>query len=462
MKFYLIMICIAGIASPVYAAQFDPKPVIKWQSTIQYIQEDNKDLGESEYRPTKSLAEQLQLSLKLPVDNKRYLYFKSRAYNFDSNHDYISGSGLDSIGTSTDRKFLEMRELYYHQKLEDYYVRLGRQKFREDRSLWWNDELDSVRVGFKNNNSAGFVALADNLYSYRTDKQEDGQDKNRLRILGEYIYSYADNHTIEPRFLFEHDHSGSVPFNDIIDADAADREDSNAAYMGLRTKGVIQEKWRYRSDIIGLLGREKKQDFTRISGSNSYRAGTLSHDDVRAWALDTSIDYDPDMPGGRIFKAGYAFGSGDRDGGSDTEFRQSGLEGNSSRNDNERPVQRNYGEVFRPELSNMHIATLGVTQDVNDDLQLGADYFYYRQAEKGNDVRRSGILANVNNHNAFLGQELDISATYDAGKALSLDNNIADKVQLRTIGGVFMPGKAYDDGNENPAFRLYSEIKIQF
>lgn len=436
-----------------------PRSSYKFQSIFQYTQDDNKDLGTSTSKPAVTFSEQFVLSFKKPLDNKKHFYTKLRAYNSKYNTDGSDDISLND-DPNKDEKFLELRELYFHQRMSDYALRIGRQRLREERSLWWNSDNDLIRLFYKKDGDSGFIAAGEDLASYRTDRHEDGDDESRFRVLGEYRYQYASDHFLEPRFIAEYDHSDARETNDIVSARAVDEEDINGLYFGVRAKGKLYQKWHYRSDIIALVGSQDSQNYSKIANTDEYRAGAKSEQNLRAWAMDTDVKYT--IHDDIFIKAGYAFASGDKDGGTDTEFRQSGLESGSSRSDLERQTQRNYGEVFRPELSNMHILTAGVSYNPTQRLTVGTNYFYYRQVELADDVRSSGITANPNNKDKTLGHEVDVGATYYLQDSDKDEDTFLDKASVRMVGGMFIPGAAYDEGNDNPSYRLFTELRLEF
>ncbi len=427
---------------------------------LQYIHEDNRDLGSSDALPSDSLAEQLQIGVRNNLDKYRYWVGRARYFNINShNLDRTDEGDPSNPIVKGDDQFLELRELYYAQKniWPGTELKIGRQRLREPRALWWNADSDLIRLSYKDKKNAGFIAAGEDLGSYRTGTEEFARDKNRFRVLGEYSYEYRPQHKIEPRFVFEHDHSDGHETGALISYDDIDREDLTGAYFGLRGTGIFDDldgyKIAYRGDVIGLAGRQDVEE--EQSSGGAYLINSQERNSVRAWVLDGGIAVMP-WQEGFVLRVGYAMGSGDKPGGHDTQFRQTGLEGGSSRMELERQAQRNYGEVFRPELSNIQIANVAAAYPVSSALELGLSYFHYTQIEKDNDVRRSGLRADPNGLDASLGQEIDVSAVTNLDKVLPVSG-----VTWRNVGGMFMPGDAYDD-NDDAALRLFSEVRIRF
>ena len=88
------------------------------------------------------------------------------------------------------------------------------------------------------------------------------------------------------------------------------------------------------------------------------------------------------------------------------------------------------------------------------------DYYRYAQAEKEDDVRRSGLRADPDGLSADLGQAIDVEITADLDRFIPIQG--LRGVQWRTVGGAFDPGEAFAAGNDNAAYRLFSELRVRF
>lgn len=444
--FYIVIMFV----SPALAA-----PKMDGQVILQYIHEDNRDLGSGDAEPSSSFSEQLYIGLRNTIDRYRSWRMSGRAFNINSHNAFNTDDGEPSNPiVDPNGAFLELREAYYRDKafMPGIDLQIGRQRLREPRALWWGDNLDLVKLSFKTDKGSGFLGAGEDLGSYRTEQRELARDEKRFRILGEYRHNYSQSQWLEPRFVFEHDHSGEYSAGDVVSYDELDRDDLTGLYAGLRGTGVFEDRYNlhklfYRGDVIGLTARNSEQEVSSSNGS--YQIDSIHKENIAGLAIDGGVSVQP-WQDGIVFKAGYAMGSED--------FRQTGLEGGTSRNDLERHAQRNYGEVFRPELSNMHIATVGFVYPIDNVWVLGADYYHYMQLEKENDVRRSGLRADPNGMDKALGQELDLRLTADLDNIISVHG--LRGVQWRSVVGVFDPGRAY--GNDNDAIRVFSEFRVRF
>ena len=110
----------------------------------------------------------------------------------------------------------------------------------------------------------------------------------------------------------------------------------------------------YWADAAIVMGREKLLELADTAIKRKLVTSRTNRR-VRGWAIDLGLRWDSPLPGQPMFTLGYAVGSGDRspERGSDRAFRQTGLQSNDEE-------FRTYGEILRPELSNLSIPVLAV------------------------------------------------------------------------------------------------------
>lgn len=216
--------------------------------------------------------------------------------------------------------------------------------------------------------------------------------------------------------------------------------------------------------IIGTFRPRRPLDLNTASAGTDARLVTGSTNrDVLGWGLDAAATVDPFEEGGFVFSLGYAFGSGD-DGssGTDNAFRQTDMQGSSSRVGLERQQQKNYGEVLRPELSNIHVLSAGAGYPISEATDVSLTYFYYRLDEEQTSLRSSGISAPLNGNDKSLGQGLDFALNMNVGEEFGINAPYADRTDFRFVAGTFFPGDAYDPSNDNAALRLFTELRFKF
>ncbi|MFP4313024.1 MAG: alginate export family protein [Alphaproteobacteria bacterium] len=440
---------------------------------FQYIGEENNDLGSSNEDYEDSISEQFQLLIGANFTPDIYGFFHGRALNIDGETGFDDDTG-DAI--PLDQSFLELRQLYLRfEDLFDYdpaYIQVGRQRIREPRAIWWNSDQDLIKAGIDSTLFSAFLAAGENLSSYRNNTDIDFQadDEDRFRVLGEASWQYTYNHFFETRFLYEDDHSGLESVGTLIPANDRDDEDQELFWAGVRAAGEFTNfdnpypRIKYRADLIGLTG--EKSLLSTVSAGTDFRSVTGGRTrDVRAWAFDGNLLFNPFEELGVVFGLGYAFGSGEDDPngtGTSNEFRQSDLDGNSSRLGLERNQQRNYGEVLRPELSNLHIANAGVAVPFSEYSDVAVNYFYYHLDEETTRLHSSSISAPMNNSDKEVGHAIDVGLYVDLDDEFNFELPYTRDVDFRAVFGSFIPGDAYQPNDTDKAFRIFTEVKFRF
>lgn len=471
---YISAACLLSLTAPAFAQEnssWKDKIDLDTRLTLQYITEENTDLGTANQDMEDSFSQQLQVMMGVNFTEDLYGFVHGRGLHIDGE----TGSEDDSgASVSTDQDFLELRELYLHQKnigAEPWSVQLGRQRIREPRALWWNSDNDAVRVHYNTTLLNGFVAASQNLSSYRSNTDSDFRedDEDRFRVLGEASYQYKYQHFIEGRFLYEDDHSGLESTGSLVNALNRDNEDQQLGWAGVRLTGQFDNpipaaaSIKYRADVMGVAGEEDMLITAAGPTPATRRVTGSTNRDVLGWGMDAGAIVDPGEKGGTAITVGYAFGSGDEGGtGTDHAFRQTDMQGSSSRIGLERQQQKNYGEVLRPELSNLHVVSAGAAYPVTEATDISATYFYYRLDEDAGGLRSSGISAPLNGTDKSLGQGLDLILNVRVDEEFQTKIPLTDSTNFRVVAGSFFPGNAYGPADDEAAFRLFTEIRFRF
>lgn len=447
---------------------------IKGTVKTQYDFDNNLDLGKNGSKEETATVIDSLLGIYLyPADNVT-TYIEGRAFASKGN----ASSNLDDYNDEISQSFFEMRQSWVEfDKIINPMISLkvGRQRFYEPITIFWNRDLDAVRLSLNSTLNNGFIAIGENLSSYRTgtNNKFQGDEKDRFRVLGEFEHSINYNNKISTRFLYENDHSGFIKTGNIINEAARDDRDYNLLWAGVRANGEINNKKYknikkiiYRSDLMSVLGKEKLNPSSPISGTNNRTITSEQTRNVFGWGFDGSVTALLDNKMQTALTLKYAYGSGDNSSngsGTNNAFRQTGLHGNSSRSPfvltNE--TTRNYGEVFRPELSNIHILNAGINFPILNYSDMGFDYFRYWLDKTETGLLYSSITAPVNGIDSYLGQEMNASANIYIGKELGLVNKIANQTTFRVRLGMFRSGSAFGNNDES-AYRGTGELRFKF
>jgi len=468
--FYVLIILVftfsAGQAKAVELTRLDTLV------TFQYILEENDDLGTASRDQQNSKSAQARILANVQLTNTVDSYVDVRGILITGD----SGSEDDTGAVSSQntdfielrRAWLRVKELFGEVPLS---LKLGRQRIKEKRTIWWNRDFDAALVNYDTTLFKGFVGIGQNLASYRTSNtnfMEDDQD--RLRVFGETSWQWLYNHFFETRVLYENDYSGTESVGTLVKTNDRDLEDAQLLWVGVRAAGETKPQFllakvlRYSVDAIGVAGEEKLLT-TGPGPTSAYRiVNAVAERDVLGWALDAVVDLEVDNALEAVLSFGYAFGSGDDDmsDGTDNSFRQSGLHGNSSYRGLSTGSVRNYGEVLRPELSNMHIVTAGVGVPVGKAANVSFFYHYYRLDETAIALRSAAISAPLNGSDKSLGQAADIVFNLNVSKFLGLETPGFDRTKLKVTLGSFFAGQAYGPASDAESFRAFTELQMRF
>ena len=439
----------------------------------QFVGEENLDLGTNN--------DDLETAFILDSKIGAYLYPTENITTL------IEARGVYSEGVATsnnvddenvsDISFLELRQAWIEFDklfgLHPLSLKAGRQRFRETRGLWWNRDLDALKLSLNSTLFNGFIAVGENQDQYRlgSDNELDGDDEDRLRILAELSQNYNQNHFIETRFLFEDDHSGTENIGQIVSDNGRDDEDYTLLWAGWRVKGSFEnslpsnlQKIQYRADLMGVTGEETLVNSTANADPNFRTVSSVIERDVLGWAFDGSFDLKLDSFLQPTFTFGYAYGSGDNGRGDNSAFRQTDLDSNTSRfpEGGSSSALRNYGEVLRPELSNLHIANAGINLPVLKASDINLNYFSYWLDNEATGLRSSSINAPLNGQDNYLGQGLDLAAHIKIGQEARISNDALKDTLLRIRLGGFQAGDAFGQEEGDYAYRGSTELRFKF
>lgn len=439
---------------------------------FQFTAEDNLDLDtDGDQFETSGIINARGGVFLYPTDDIT-TFVEGRAFLSDG----LASSNNDDDDDSADLNFLELRQAWIefdniagHQPAS---AKIGRQRFREERGLWWNRDLDAARLSYDTSLTKAFVAVGQNQSQYRLgdDDEFDRDEEDRLRFLSEVSHQYKKDQFIEARFLYEDDNSRTENIGQNVDNDDRDDEDFSLAWVGVRAKGkhllfadsVPQVS--YRVDVIGLTGEITEVSTTAGPSSDLRTVNGVNTRDVNAFAFDGSIDIETAAPLSPTITLGYAYGSGDDGTGDSRTFRQSGLDGNSSRFPSGKVSNnlRNYGEVLRPELSNIHILNAGVAFPVMRASDFSLNYFSYWLDDEEGPLEDEDITAPLNGRDSHIGQALDASLNINLGKELKRSERYLKDTALRLRLGSFKSGDAFGDAEGDYALRGSSELRVKF
>lgn len=469
-KFALFSSCIFVAGAAQAQEKTYPQFTIGGSLRAQALGEENNDLGTlgDEFQDSESLDAKIRATLDINQNTRAFTEVRGVL-------NYGDGGGEDPVTNEPlgQDHFAELRQLWIENRgifgLPPLGVRFGRQRFSEPRSLWWNRDFDALRVSYDSTMFKGFLAAGQNMMSYRTgddDFLEDDQDI--FRVLAEGSWEYQYGHFVELRGAASHDHSGTEDVGTIIEDDDRDDEDGDLFWAGLRLKGsqlpaIADNNIKYHAEIMGVAGEADLQTSTAGPGANERTVTGNDDEDILGWAFDAGVEVPLPVYAEPSLILGYAFGSGDDgDGGTNNGFRQTGLHSNSNYIGLSDSAVNYYGFVLRPELSNIHIFTAGVSAPAFKASNMTLLYHYYRRSNDETDISSSGVNASLNGEDNDIGHGLDLSLNVNLTEEFGLPVKPFKGVHWRSMAGVFRAGEAYGEAEDENAFRARTELLFQF
>ncbi|HBS34126.1 MAG TPA: hypothetical protein DEA50_03475 [Parvularcula sp.] len=377
------------------------------------LSQSNLDLdrGADDYR-LRAAPELKFEALYLPSENfaafvQAKSFLTSEVIDADGSDDTEGGARLDQAWVF----FSEIFGL--HASLQ-----LGRQKFQDRREWWWDDDIEAARLHFSQGKLFGFIAVAEELWSADTLEPLEPADKDKRNILGNLAYQIDPKKLLELFFLNTNDHSDGYAPGELVLEDAIDDADADLTWLGLRYRGRHKisgvGKVYFNADLARVAGTETLTSFDDPEDDEIFAATAITQQKVRGWALDTSFNWELPFEFEPYLTLGYARGSADRNAadGVDRNFRQTGLHGNNGKN---RGISRfrYYGEVLRPDLSNLQVLTGAVGVPVGETFWIEALYHDYRQLTPATELSAARLDADPLGVDKSIGKEIDLVVSYE-------------------------------------------------
>jgi hypothetical protein len=278
----------------------------------------------------------------------------------------------------------------------------------------------------------------------------DSESKGVFRVLGCANWLYFRNHGLDLFFLYHNDRSPTQSEGASVKVDREDESDAKLWWGGIRASGdepLLQlGNLSYWADFAIVSGKEKLLELSD-GGRNRLVVESRAKRRVRGWPIDVGARWESQLPAEPGFILGYALGSGDKkpESGSDQAFRQTGLQSDDEE-------FRTYGELLRPELSNMHVPVAAVQFPLFSKSHVEFAYRYFRQVRAAPFVRESRIEAEPNGVKKTIGQEWMLYSTLRPWK----------DVEIEVVGAAFRAGRAYGALSGKIAYSFFTQVTWEF
>ena len=333
----------------------------------------------------------------------------------------------------------------------DLSLKIGRQSFEEPRRWWWDDDLDAAGLRYRNDPwSFDFGVGRELPRKSLREKFIDPENEGVFRVLARSQWQYVKNHALDFFFLHHNDRSRTPSVGALVKADREDDSDARLWWGGIRASGAkpmaLRGELSYWADLAAVFGKEKILELDSAPG-NRLIVTERRKQQVRGWAIDVGGRWATELPSRPVLILGYAVGSGDKnpERGADRAFRQTGLQSNDEE-------FRTYGELLRPELSNLSISTLAVQWPIFSRSHVEFAYRHFRQVHAAPFVRDGRIDAEPNGRNKNIGQEWMLYSLVKEWK----------KIEIELVGAAFRAGSAYGPLSGKMAYSLFTKLTFEF
>jgi alginate production protein len=292
-------------------------------------------------------------------------------------------------------------------------LQLGRQNLREKREWWWDTDLDAARLYYDNGPFHVELGAGQELARVSTLQKRIAPEQNRVaRLMATGSWQWASKQTIEVFALRQQDRSRTETEGARLNEIDEDPSDARLTWLGIRAIGDRSldnyGDLIYWADAAWVRGRESSLGFDTDDDGIS-TVDERQDVKVRGTAFDVGVSWRTPLPWQPAFTLGYARASGDDslDDGVDSAFRQTGLHNNKWRFFGVNRF-RYYGELFRPELSNLNVVTAAVGFQFLKNSSVELLYHRYRQTKAADAMRDVRIDADLSGESRALGHEFDL------------------------------------------------------
>jgi hypothetical protein len=303
------------------------------------------------------------------------------------------------------------------------FLQIGRSRLREERGWWWDEEFESVRVGYESPLWRSQLGVGERL----TQDEIDDDGRRDLRdeltwLFGELSHQWFFENFIEARWLTQIDRDRGPRTGASTSQLAADED---VTWIGVSARGRAPAQWlglpvRYWLDFAWVGGEEVR--LRRAAGSSQVVRDPRHVDGT---GLDLGATIETSLPATPAFTFAYAYGS--------SLYRQPSLKRNRSALSGT-PRFRFYGELLRPQLANLHVVTAGVGFALGPHLWLETLGHQYWQDRTRSELRDDPFVQSPDGKNRDLGRGVDVVLGLRPDGPWIFD----------VAYGVFWAGAAYD------------------
>ena len=447
MRIFFFMLCVTGFFWST-APQADARENFdyKLQINLERSALDGLSLGDDPTADRKVEEDyEIEFTLEYQVSDDLYLFF-SGALKDES-------ETIETIGRKQEVAGLERKEIgvgYIFGKEIPSHLRFGRSQFVSTSEwwLWWDEELDSIRLNSSYGDFEVMLGLAQELARESTGVDFINPEIDDVkRVLLSLAWEFADDQSLILYYLDQSDESRSFNVGEFEDADKLDEEDAALSWAGISYIAGF--------DIHAVGDLELELHAARVRGDETVyefddpvagRSEVVEREQhrVSGSAYGILLSWTPAALDDWTLILGNARGSGDSNPNDNRNksFRQTGLEGDSE----------SFGELYQPGLSNLEVDVIGVEWQIAEGVEVALMGYEYEQRELAATMRDVSIELDPSGTSRELGREIDLIVTIEARAGLELIITAAE----------FDAGKAYGASSRETSNFINFELGYEF
>lgn len=333
---------------------------------------------------------------------------------------------------------LELRSLWLlqtHILDTPFAVQIGRQRMQDNREWWWDEYLDAARLHYFGSDVTAFigVGMLNKPINTSTLNALKPKDEDLLRYFGNIDWKWSKDQHAGLYIVHQNDQSSSYTLGQIISKTQADDADARITWLGVSANGCVNTIC-YWGDVAHMRGNETDYNLKNLNAQNQ-TVSNISSQKLRGIGYDLGMTIKLPLSFKPRITVSRAKATGDkpRTVGRDGAYRQSGIQQNEGKYAGNSRFQY-YGEVLRPNLSNLAINTLAIGIPVTKYGWIETIWHDYQQDYADNRISGSNLNENPNGKSIHLGQEIDVIMSYRPASAW----------EFELTAGAFRAGRAFD------------------
>jgi hypothetical protein len=320
-------------------------------------------------------------------------------------------------------------------------TRVGRQFMTIGTALTMSIPMDAIRVDVTNPwvDAMVFAGLNDRLSLNIDNSTAVANEQDRTFLGTQVTYKGFAQHRPFAYFFMQNDHSSPSPRS------ATQKYSYDSRYAGIGSTGTLLPNLTYLTEMVYEWGTT----YGTGGGPGSSKC------DIDALAFDMQLAYTFAEVYSRpkvMFE--YLYGSGD----GDRTLSPTATVGGNTPGSRDRSFNafgfRDTGIALAPEVSNLHIYSLGAScfpleqHDLFKEIEVGSKVFFYHKDQA------SGAISDpaAQNGASWVGSEWDVFCNW----------RITSDLSYTARYGMFAPGAAYDGGDKSLQHFFYTGFVLSF